>query len=83
MDPPTLPGAGGEGFGLGGSVRIDLARESTLGTTGDFGWAGAASTWFRIDPREKLAAILFMQHLPMDAAAFSLYSTLVYQALAE
>jgi CubicO group peptidase (beta-lactamase class C family) len=50
---------------------------------GQFGWAGAASTWFRIDPREKLAAAVFMQHLPMDGAAFSLYSTLVYQALTE
>jgi CubicO group peptidase (beta-lactamase class C family) len=83
MNPPHMPGSAGEGFALGGSVRLDLARESALGTVGDFGWAGAASTWFRIDPREKMAAILFMQHLPMDGAAFSVYSTLVYQALAE
>ena len=70
-----------DGFGLGGSVRIDLARGDRLGTVGEFGWAGAASTYVRIDPLEKTVALMFMQHSPMDARAFAQFSTLFYQAL--
>lgn len=83
MKPPHIPGDPGEGFGLGGAVRVGVAEAGTLGSIGQFGWSGAASTWFRIDPKEKLAAILFMQHMPMDGAAASKYSTLVYQALVD
>ncbi len=83
MDPPHIPGNPGEGFGLGGAVRISLAEGGSLGSIGQFGWSGAASTWFRIDSKEKIAAILFMQHMPVDVAAASKYSTLVYQAVVE
>ncbi len=34
---PALDGNQSEGFGLGGSVRIDLAKGNTLGSTGAFG----------------------------------------------
>ena len=55
----------GEGFGLGGSVRIaaDGGRPA-----GAFGWTGAASTYYSIDPRQRLVAILLLQHLPKDGA---------------
>ena len=33
-----------EGFGLGGAVRIDLAKGNSLGSVGQFGWTGAATT---------------------------------------
>ena len=57
-----------EGFGLGGYVVLDVARRGRPGSVGQFGWSGAGSTYFTIDPREKLIAILLMQHLPQGLA---------------
>ena len=54
----------GEGFGLGGYVVLDAARRGREGSVGQFGWFGAASTYYMIDPKERLIALLFMQHLP-------------------
>lgn len=78
----------GEGFGLGGWVVIDAARRGRLGSIGAFGWSGAASTYFTIDPKEQLIAILLMQHLPKDdgrdlAKISSRFYNLVYQALVQ
>jgi CubicO group peptidase (beta-lactamase class C family) len=55
-----------EGFGLGGSVRISLARGGRLGSVGQFGWSGAATTDFRIDPKEQLMTLVFTQHFPFN-----------------
>ena len=77
----------GEGFGLGVSVVVDPAKRGRLASAGAFGWTGAASTWFTIDPRERMIAILLMQHLPRDGAPGELpkpgikFHNLVYQAL--
>jgi CubicO group peptidase (beta-lactamase class C family) len=54
----------GEGFGFGGYVVLDPARRGRPGSPGQFGWFGAASTYFMIDRRQQLIAILMMQHLP-------------------
>jgi CubicO group peptidase (beta-lactamase class C family) len=67
LDPPRLEFRPGEGFGLGGFVGIDSARRARLGSVGDFGWSGAASTYFTVDRREGLIAMLMMQHLPEDS----------------
>ena len=55
---------------------------------GAFGWSGAASTYFTIDPKEQLAAILLMQHLHSEPAGVpdlpklsNPFYNLVYQAL--
>jgi len=79
--------APGEGFGLGGSVVIDTAQRGRLSSVGAFGWSGAASTYYTVDPAEDLVAILLLQHLPRDDAAGELprlqnrFFNLVYQAL--
>ncbi len=73
-----------EGFGLGGAVRIDLARGNLPGSLGQFGWTGAATTSARIDPKEKLVTLVFAQHLPHDEhRLFWRASTLVYSAIAD
>jgi CubicO group peptidase (beta-lactamase class C family) len=54
----------GEGFGLGGYVVVDEARRGRLGNVGQFGWFGAAGTYFIIDRKEQLIALLMVQHLP-------------------
>lgn len=58
----------GEGFGLGGYVVIDQTRRGRLGSVGQFGWFGAAGTYFIIDRKEQLVALLMFQHLPQGLA---------------
>ncbi|MEQ1515302.1 MAG: serine hydrolase domain-containing protein [Usitatibacteraceae bacterium] len=77
----------GEGFGLGGYVVQDVARRGRPGSVGQFGWSGAAATYFTIDPSEKLIAMLFLQHLPQDLPSdppkiSAKFYNLVYQSLA-
>lgn len=86
LSPPVNEFNDGEGFGLGGYVVLDPARRGQLGSVGQFGWSGAAATWFMIDPREQLVAILLMQHLPRglphDPPRLGRpFNDLVYQAL--
>jgi CubicO group peptidase (beta-lactamase class C family) len=83
MAKQTIGNDDSEGFGLGGSVRIDLAKGNRLGSEGQFGWGGAASTYFRIDPKERTVALLFMQHTPYDSATLEKFSTLFYQAIVD
>ena len=76
----------GEGFGLGGYVVTDVAARGRLGSIGQFGWSGAASTWFTVDPSEKLIALLLMQyvdegHAPRLASPSTRFYNQVYQAL--
>ena len=80
---PFIDEDGAYGFGLGGSVRMDLAKGNIPGSLGQFGWDGAASTYFRIDPKEDAVALLFQQYMPFDKPNLELFSTLVYQAMAE
>lgn len=86
LDPPVTQFSDAEGFGLGGSVLLDPARKGRLGSVGQFGWSGAASTYFSIDPKERMISILLLQHLPNGAdndlprVATPFYN-LVYQAL--
>jgi CubicO group peptidase (beta-lactamase class C family) len=71
-----------QGFGLGGSVRLDLAGADRLGSVGEFGWDGAATTYARIDPKERLVTLLLVQHFPFDRhQIFWRFSTLAYQAI--
>jgi CubicO group peptidase (beta-lactamase class C family) len=71
------------GFGLGGSVRTNLANGNIPGSLGQFGWDGAASTYFRIDPKEKAVALIFQQYMPFDGPSLELFSTLFYQAIVD
>jgi CubicO group peptidase (beta-lactamase class C family) len=74
----------GLGFGLGFSVNMSPAQNGGLGSVGDFGWGGAASTVFSIDPAEELVFILMTQLLPSSTYPIrrQLRST-VYQALVD
>jgi CubicO group peptidase (beta-lactamase class C family) len=71
-----------DGFGLGVAVRLDVARSNELGSVGQFGWSGAATTTVNIDPREQLVGLVFAQHMPFNEHdLFWHFNTLVYQAL--
>ena len=54
-------------FGLGGAVVLDPARARCPGSVGDFSWGGMASTFFWIDPVEKLSAVFFTQLSPSSS----------------
>jgi len=57
----------GHGFGLGFSVRTDIARSQTIGSEGEFGWGGLASTSFFVDPKEDMVAIFMTQLMPSSS----------------
>ena len=85
FEPAITSYGPGEGFGLGGYVVTNPGYRGKLGSVGQFGWSGAASTYFTIDRQEKLVAILLMQYLPSGDKALASPSTrfynLVYQAI--
>lgn len=68
LHPPQTEFRPGEGFGLGGYVVVDEARRGRQGSVGQFGWFGAAGTYFIIDRQQQLIALLMLQHLPRGLA---------------
>ena len=70
LEPGVLVPAGflhaheGVGFGIGGSVTVDRARNALIGSTNQWSWGGAANTYMNIDHTEGLAFILFTQVTP-------------------
>ena len=54
----------GMGFGLGFSVLVDPVASKVPASAGEFGWGGAASTAFWVDPVEQVTAMFFTQLLP-------------------
>jgi len=71
----------GTGYGLGVSVLVDPVRRGNLGSKGEFGWSGAASTHFIIDPEKNIVAIFLTQKFPDDRIFYNEFITMVYQAL--
>jgi CubicO group peptidase (beta-lactamase class C family) len=72
---------GGVGFGLGFAVSVSPARGLLPGSPGDISWGGLASTYFWVDPRERLIVIFMTQLTP--SATYALrreLRTLVYSA---
>ncbi|MBZ0334373.1 serine hydrolase domain-containing protein [Marinobacter sp. AL4B] len=57
----------GSGFGLGFSVKTDVAASHTVGSEGEFGWGGLASTSFFVDPEEDLVVIFMTQLMPSSS----------------
>jgi CubicO group peptidase (beta-lactamase class C family) len=86
--PPSIPSINGagpaaQGWGLGVSVIIDDLAYGHLGSTGAFGWSGAASTFFTVDPAEDLTYVIMAQKMPTDAGLRNTVENLIYQALVE
>jgi len=76
-----LPNLDGIGYGLGVSVLVDVASAGGLGSKGAFSWAGAASTFVIMDPKEDMVAILLAQYEPMDLNLYTKWRRLVYESL--
>ena len=72
----------GVGFGLGMSVTIDPVAAKVPGSPGDYGWGGAASTNFTVDPKEDLTYTIMTQLLPSSTWPIrSQLKQLVHQAI--
>lgn len=72
----------GEGYGLAMSVTVDPEMVGFMASKGDFGWGGAASTYFRVDPEEQIVMISMAQFVPIGFHRYhDDFRNLVYQAL--
>ena len=71
----------GYGFGLGFAVRLTEGRSPVPGSVGDYFWTGAYGTYFWVDPKEELYAVLMLQG-PWDRLQYRYaMRQLVYGAL--
>jgi CubicO group peptidase (beta-lactamase class C family) len=81
---PFKPDSPGEGYALAMSVTTDPSQVLMMSSQGDYGWGGAASTYFRIAPEENMIVISMTQFLP---TGFHLYQhdfrNVVYQSLVD
>ena len=78
LGPIKFPGYG---FCLIGRVMQDLGQAMSLTAIGEFGWEGAAGTYFWVDPQNQLVGVLMTQflstYLPMrDDMRSAVYATL-------
>ena len=74
----------GMGYGLGGYSITDTGLTGLPASPGTYGWGGAASTDFLVDPEEELVAIVLTQLLP--TGTYPLRPTmevLTYQAIVD
>jgi CubicO group peptidase (beta-lactamase class C family) len=78
--PAYAPGPG-YGFGLGFGVRAQAGGSPLAGSVGDYYWGGLGGTYFWVDPKEKLIAILMLQAPSQRDYYRALFRNLVYAAL--
>jgi CubicO group peptidase (beta-lactamase class C family) len=81
---PFAQDAKGEGYGLAMSVTVDPGMSGFMSSKGNYGWGGAASTYFRVDPVENIVMISMAQFIPMGFHRYhDDFRNLVYQALVD
>ncbi len=69
-------------FGLGFAIRVDLGESGSLGSVGEYAWSGIFNTYFFVDPREEMFAILMTQTSPFGHLDLgSRFKKLVYQSI--
>lgn len=73
----------GQGFGLGFAVRTHPGRNPLHGSVGDYFWGGGQGTYFWVDPKEKLIAVLMMQAPAQRLHYRYLLRQMIYQAIAD
>ena len=71
------------GFGLSLATRVlmDVSKTGRFGSPGEFGWEGAFTTYFWIDPVEALFGIVAAQYTPIHFPLFRRFKQLTYQAM--
>ena len=69
------------GFGFGMFVRKSIGSSFTPGSAGTFGWAGAAGTWFFVDPKEELVGMFFTHVFGFMFPTAVQFEKMTYEAL--
>ena len=78
----TLHSQTGLGFGLGFETT-DRYGANGMDSAGSFGWGGAYSSVYRVDPEARLVVVFMVQMLPNTTDIGRKFPTLVYQAMVE
>src|SRR6185295_19635925 len=79
-----LLGTKGYTFGLGFAVRQADGVGGVPGSAGEFMWAGYAGTYFWVDPKEQVTAVLMTQAPSPNRAYFrKMVKQLVYQSIVD
>jgi CubicO group peptidase (beta-lactamase class C family) len=82
--PAGFPVSNGYGYGLGFRVLIDVAGSDVGGSIGEYGWSGALSTYFWVDPAEELFGVVMLQLEPVNSFRWGRFvQSLAYQALVD
>jgi CubicO group peptidase (beta-lactamase class C family) len=71
----------GFGFGLGSRVMMDVAASGGPGSFGEYGWMGAAKTYYWVDPSEDLVGLFMSQCMTGVESPEKAFRALVYQAI--
>jgi CubicO group peptidase (beta-lactamase class C family) len=74
----------GYGYSLGTRVLMDVSQTGLPGSVGEFGWDGAFSTYFWVDPQEELYGLMMLHHSPNAYYPVAQqFKQLTYQALVD
>ena len=66
---------------MGSRVLLNVAESEKPGSVGEYGWAGAAKTYYWIDPQEEIIGILMSQSMMQFEKPEADFHVLTYQAL--
>jgi CubicO group peptidase (beta-lactamase class C family) len=71
----------GYGFGLGSRVLMSVSESAMPGSAGEFGWSGAANTYYWVDPQEEMVGILMTQYMMSFETPQKDFQVLAYAAV--
>ena len=80
--PSGVSAGKGVGFGLGFSVQRQPDSNGQM-RVGEYGWAGAASTFFGISLDDESIVILLTQYMPFSNAVPTTLKPMIYAAFGE
>jgi CubicO group peptidase (beta-lactamase class C family) len=74
----------GQGFGVGFAVNVDPVKAMAPGSAGEYYWGGIYSTYFFIDPVERVSMIFMTQLMPSSSYPIRRQlKSMVYAALTD
>jgi len=73
----------GYGYGLGSRVAMDAAQTGTSTSVGEFGWSGAAKTYYWVDPAEQIVGVFMTQSMTSFDLPDNDLRAVVYGAIAD
>jgi CubicO group peptidase (beta-lactamase class C family) len=73
----------GMGFGLGSRVLLNVAQTGGTGSVGEYGWEGAATTYYWVDPIEELVGVFMSQYMTGVLVPQRDMRSLTYQAITD